>query len=159
MRGLILTVLCLGLALAGVRAGETDEFKEMRVIKGMWTARADGQKSGLAPNGGTTVSIELIADGTAKINGAENLADVRLHPSKEPKTLEIEYVEGPLKGKKQFGIYEFKPGKTEDADTWTIVISDVDAKESDRPMDITGAKGKAARYVFGRYNSNVKVIE
>jgi uncharacterized protein (TIGR03067 family) len=159
MRGLIFAVLCLGVVPVAARAGESDEFKELKVIKGLWTARTNGKQSGLAPNGGTTVSIELIADGTAKINGPDNLADVRLHPSKEPKTLEIEYVEGPLKGKKQFGIYEFKPGKTEESDAWTIVVTDLDAKESDRPTDITTAKGKSVRYVFGRVYLNPKTIE
>lgn len=160
MRALTTIALTLGLVLAAVRGAETEEFKELKVMKGTWGAETKQQEGGLSPKGKAQyVSIELIADGTAKINGAENLADVRINPTKEPRTIDIEYVDGPLKGKKQFGIYEFKKGKTDELDTWTIVIADIDVKAEDRPKDIAKAGGKSARYVFGRSGSNSRTIE
>jgi uncharacterized protein (TIGR03067 family) len=170
MRRLTFTCLMLTLGLAIVAAVRADEIrdraikrqKELKAMTGMWSAEAKGSGNGLASMGGKAayVSIELLADGTAKVNGPDNIADVTLDPTKEPKTVDIEYVEGPLKGKKQYGIYQFNEGKVRADDTWTLVVGDVDAKETDRPKDLAAAKDKSTRYVFGHPTQpNVKVIE
>ena len=60
-------------------------------------------------------------------------AKITIDPSKNPKTIDYEMLEGPTKGKRQLGIYEI------DGDTFKSAFAKPDAP---RPQDFKEAEGK-----------------
>jgi uncharacterized protein (TIGR03067 family) len=154
-----LPILSLVLLSAWVSAADDASEAEMKSLTGEWAASYYPPiPPGLAPKlpeGNPYVWCNINADSTAKINGFDNEAKLKLNPSKKPGTLDIEYTGGPLKGKKQHGIYEFRKGKKKELDTWVLVVADIGVKETDRPKDITKASAKETRYSFGRMYSRL----
>jgi uncharacterized protein (TIGR03067 family) len=159
MRCLFFTMMALAIIVPSLSAGDDAQEKELKILAGLWSAHIKVPVSGLAPEVGKSpyLNFDLKADGTAKVNGVDNQAKVTLNPAKKPKTIDIEYTGGPLKGKKQFGIYDFKKGKNKEHDTWIMVVADINTKAADRPTDLAKAKGNSTRYVFGR--SYLRTIE
>src|SRR5262249_51742020 len=147
-------------ALWGSAADNASE-EEVKSLAGEWSAEYHPPiPSGLAPKlpeGNPSVWSNINADGTAKNHGVDKKATVTFNHGNTPKTVDIEYSGGPLKGKKQFGIYEFKKGKKKELDTWVLVVADLDTKEADRPKDLEAKKPRTTRYTFGR--SYTRVIE
>jgi uncharacterized protein (TIGR03067 family) len=149
---MLLPVLLLAVSLQSVRAD--DAKKELRTLAGTWAARTSRPiPPGLAPEIDPRlpyIHLNLDGDGKARVNGPNNPAKITFHPDKTPKAVDFEYTDGPLKGKKQHGVYEFKKGKVRAEDTWVIVVGDIGVKEADRPKDLAKAGPKATRYVFHR---------
>jgi uncharacterized protein (TIGR03067 family) len=160
MRWLILTIPFLFIIVTGVQGGDDNAEKALADLEGLWTAKMpEPEYHGLAPRliENPYITIVLAKDGSARINGPDNTAKVTLNPSAKPKAVDIEYTACPLKGKRQYGIYEFKKGKTKDDGIWIIVVADIGVKEADRPTDLEKAKDKSTRYVFSR--GTIKSIE
>jgi uncharacterized protein (TIGR03067 family) len=161
MRKQLFTVVPLMLALTCVIAADDASEEVASNLAGDWSADYKPPiPPGLAPKlpeGNPYAWCSIKADGTAKVDGFDNEAKLKFNPAKKPGTVDIEYTGGPLKGKSQFGIYEFKKGKKKDLDTWILVVADLDTKQADRPKDITKASAKETRYIFGR--SYGRVIE
>jgi uncharacterized protein (TIGR03067 family) len=78
-------------------------------------------------------------------------AKITIDPSKKPKTIDYEVVDGPNKGKKQLGIYEL------DGDTFKSCFA---APGADRPMDYTSKAGeKRTSSVWKRVKAAAKPEE
>ena len=107
-----LLVACLVLAGIAVRAAEKEAgAKDLERLQGEWT-----MISGLAD--GTAVPEEMLrsssrvckSNETAVVVGGQLImrAKFKIDPSKNPKTIDYEVLEGPAKGGTLLGIYEFE---------------------------------------------------
>jgi RNA polymerase sigma factor (sigma-70 family) len=98
--------------------------------------------------------LRIKADGDMEIIGPfgpdRRHTKVTIDPARTPKTIDIEVLSGPYKGKKQYGIYEIKPGKEKKFDAFVLVVADLGTKEDGRPKDLKKAEPKTTRYEFGR---------
>jgi uncharacterized protein (TIGR03067 family) len=141
-RLLALTVLAPVL-WAGVSLGadpkEEALKKEMKDLTGTWEVtkvKVAGMDEQALPPG--TLQLVFTADGkySEKIMGKENEnGKYTVDPSKTPKTIDLDILEGMDKGKKQLGLYELK------GDDLKIAFAEPGGK--DRPADLAG-KGAAA---------------
>jgi uncharacterized protein (TIGR03067 family) len=108
---LAVLVACVPLAMA---AEEDDLKKELAKFQGTWEATAvtdAGQKSP-AEN---AAAIRIIFKGdeyTQLIQGQEvEKGKLKIDPSKNPKTIDLDIQSGESKGLKQFGLYAFEGEK------------------------------------------------
>src|SRR5262249_32943853 len=120
-----LTLLTVGFLLAA-DSPVKEVQQEMKKFQGTWAvarARRDGEVD--AELAGATVTLAgnmftsksgkaILAQGTWKVD-----------PAKKPKTIDIEYTDGPEKGQTAYGIYSLTDG------AWIVLIS---SPGKDRPV-------------------------
>jgi len=149
-----MTVLTLTLSAALAAPAEDppgDAVKaEMKKMEGAWAFEK------LVPNGeeprpeGELKQMRLVVrDNTRTVmQGGEvrNKATYTIDPKASPKTIDVEILDGPLKGRTLYGIY------TLDGDTFTMCLS-LDGKV--RPTKLEAAKGNVYQ-VFKRAKDEKK---
>src|SRR5262249_47534296 len=117
MRQRILMLVTVGLLVAGDAPQKEKGTREMKHLQGTWKvvqAKRDGEM--VAALKGGTVTLEgnkftsktgetILGQGTWKVD-----------PGRKPKTIDIEYTQGPEKGKKVLGICHLTKG------TWILAL-------------------------------------
>jgi uncharacterized protein (TIGR03067 family) len=132
-----LMMLLILLPLAGAApAPEPDVEEELKKFQGTWKLVAaqnyDGTES--TPESRETTSLVVSGDEFVMTGGTEDFkGKFTIDPSKKPKTIDVEFTEGKLKGTKLKGIYEFNK------DIRKSCFADANEK---RPKDFDGGKGK-----------------
>jgi uncharacterized protein (TIGR03067 family) len=135
----IRNVLLIGLASTGIWLARAEDDstarKDLAAIQGEWSmvsGSADGQPM---PEEMRKQMKRVCKDdeATTTMNGRVFIkAKITLDPSKKPKTIDYDVIDGFTKGKKQLGIYEVA------GDTFKSCFS---APGSERPKDFTGEAG------------------
>jgi uncharacterized protein (TIGR03067 family) len=111
MRRYVLLVLAAGLLVAADKK-EDAATKELKKLAGTWQADSyalNGQKA--PPDDLKKIKLAMTADGKATVlsDGKAILKlTVKLDPTQQPKTIDLTFTEGDLKGKTALGIYELK---------------------------------------------------
>jgi uncharacterized protein (TIGR03067 family) len=143
----IQTAFLIGLTAVLIAPGLADEDsavkKDLAALQGEWSmvsGSADGQPMPEKMREqmkrickGDEVTV---GPGTYSFGGAGQIffkAKITLDPSKKPKTIDYEMIEGPTKGKKQLGIYEVE------GDTLKSCFAKPGAE---RPTDFTSGEGR-----------------
>jgi uncharacterized protein (TIGR03067 family) len=133
----VVSALCLGVSF-GADPKEEAVQKEMKALAGTWEitkVKPAGQEEQALPPG--TLQLVISADGkySEKVMGKENEnGKYTVDPSKTPKTIDLDILEGPDKGKKQFGLYELK------GDDLKIAFAE---PGKERPADLAGKNAAA----------------
>jgi uncharacterized protein (TIGR03067 family) len=140
MRFLVLTLPVLGIAWSVAAAGNPAVKKELQILAhdGIVRANQIGQLWGLSkkngtkfggPGSGKFFTLDIDTDGSGKIRSPDGIWEVtvRVDPGKKPRTMDIEYRDGPHKGKKQFAIYKLEKERL------TILATAPGAAARDRP--------------------------
>ena len=133
MRKIIVAVAVV--VLAGAEKPDDAVKKELAELDGTWVL-VSGEREGMpltdnvikdskrvCKNGETTVTIQGMLFMKAKFT---------VDPSKKPKTIDYEIIDGPNKGKTQAGVYEL------DGDTVKFCFT---APGAERPTDLTAKAG------------------
>jgi len=127
-----LSLLCVFSA----RADEAASKADVQRLQGEWTmvsGSADGQA---VPEGMLEQSKRVCKDDVTTVTIGEQLilkAKFTLDPSKDPKHIDYEVIDGPTKGKKHHGIYAF------DGETVKFCFG---APDAERPADFTSNAGQ-----------------
>ena len=133
------TAILIGLAAAALSAAWAEDNdaakKDMAQLQGEWSmvsGSADGNAMPAAMR--ETARRVCKGDETTVTIGAQLLmkAKFTIDPSRKPKTIDYQMIDGPTKGKKQLGIYELQ------GDTVKFCFG---APGSERPTDFTSKPG------------------
>ena len=158
MRFLVLPLFVLGIAWSVSAADNPAVKKELAFlahdginraneVRQFWgLTKKDGANFG-GPGSGKFFYLELAADGSGKIKSPDGIWEVtvRVDPGKKPRTMDIEYCDGPHKGKKQFAIYKLEKEQL------TILATPPGAPPKDRPTSFDRRDGaKTTLLQFGR---------
>jgi uncharacterized protein (TIGR03067 family) len=121
---------------------------------GSWAWWRQAEEGGKAvPKGDLpAISFTLHADGKSTVRTPESEFQTSsvVDPTKRPKTLDIEYLGGPLKGQKQYGIYKVE------GDRWTVFSTPPGGKPDDRPRAFDTKTAKGALVVWERVKDDKK---
>jgi uncharacterized protein (TIGR03067 family) len=133
MRRLLLPLLISFL----LGAGNSDDAvkKEMKLLGGEWLMVSAEREGTAFPEEIIKSAKRVVKDGetTTELNGMVAVkAKFKVDPSKKPKTIDYELIDGPAKGKAMIGIYELKG----DVFKACMVMSD-----NARPTDFTTKAG------------------
>jgi uncharacterized protein (TIGR03067 family) len=127
--------------------------KELKALAGPWklvSVEVDGKP---VPKGDLpAISFTLNPDGKSAVRAPDGEFQTKsvIAPAKEPKALDIEYLGGPLKGQKQYGIYKV------DGDRWTVFSTPPGGKPEDRPREFDSKTAKGALVVWERVKDGKK---
>ncbi len=127
----LLVLGLLGALLLSGKAKAEDETKALAKLQGTWvvvSAEKDRQPLDRIKGGTMTIKDGNFAIKTA--GGAEMKGDLRVDPTKKPKTIDLAHQEGPLRDKTWQGIYELNDGELK------LVYAEADSGK-DRPTDFT----------------------
>ena len=128
----LVAVGCSGPALAAENPPVTNDLAQ---LQGTWTM-VSGSADGQAMPDEMLKQMKRVCKGdeTTTTTGGQVFmkAKITIDPSKRPKTIDYEMIEGFTKGKKQLGIYEV------DGDTFKSCFG---AAGADRPKDFTSRPG------------------
>ena len=135
----IRNALLIGLAVvwfAPIRAEDNPTIKkDIAQLQGEWSM-VSGTADGFAVPDAMLGNSKRVCKGdeTTVIVGGQLLMKARftIDPSKKPKTIDYQMIDGPTKGKKQLGIYEL------DGDRVKFCFG---APGSERPTDLTSKPG------------------
>jgi uncharacterized protein (TIGR03067 family) len=136
--------------LAGTGGAGAD--KELRALAGKWKLAAAEEGGRPVPKDKLPpISFTVHPDGTATVHtpDAEFKTRSKLDPARAPKTIDIVYLSGPLKGRRQYGIYKVE------GDRWTVFATHFGAKAEDRPRDFS-TKQKGRLMVWRRVKAEGK---
>jgi len=125
MRTLLVSFFLLAASGRLAHADDDAVVKELKALAGSWklvAVEVDGKP--ILKDDLPAISFTLHPDGKSDVQSPDGKFQTKsvIDPAKKPKTLDIEYLGGPLKGQKQYGIY-----KT-DGDRFTV--DDFDAAMS-----------------------------
>ena len=131
---LLIGLACTSISLAGAEDNPAFQ-KDIARLQGEWSM-VSGTVDGMAIPGAMLKEARRVCQGdeiTVKI-GAQLImkAKITIDPSKTPKTIDFQVIDGPTKGKRQLGIYEV------DGDTLKSCFAAPDAA---RPADFASAPG------------------
>ncbi len=121
-----------------------DVAKEFKKFRGNWTfksVKAGGKKLPAEPFKGRTVTFDGDKYFVKRGDKVEEVATLKLDPSKSPKTLDVRVTDGPNKGAVMLGIYEF------DDDTLKVCF---DPKGKKRPTAFKTAGSSSVLVVHKR---------
>jgi uncharacterized protein (TIGR03067 family) len=135
----IRTTLLIALTAMGISLGRADEDeprkKDMAALQGEW-AMVSGTADGFPIPETMLPNSRRVCKGnelTATVGGQLVMkARIIIDPSKQPKTIDYEVIEGPTKGRKHLGIYELN------GDTLKSCFA---APDADRPAEFTSKPG------------------
>jgi uncharacterized protein (TIGR03067 family) len=134
--GLTIVVATAFTAIAAHAEDNAAVKKDLARLQGEWSmqsATADGLELPEAMRSGFK---RICKDNELTVKNGDQLimrAKITIDPSKTPKTIDYDVVEGPTKGKKHLGIYEF------DGDTLKSCFA---APDMERPTDFTSKQGE-----------------
>lgn len=124
-----LRVMAIGIAWLLLAASPPPEAvqKELDAIRGTWTV-ATAEQDGRADDSMKNATVTITGDQFTTKVGATPLrhGTVAIDPTKQPKTIDLVYSDGPQKGKSSLGIYNLHE------DSWILFFS-VPGKK--RPAD------------------------
>ena len=125
----------------------------MKALAGSWklvAVEVDGKP--VPKDDLPAISFTLHPDGKTDVRSPDGKFQTKsvIDPAKQPKTLDIEYLGGPLKGQKQYGIY-----KT-DGDRFTVFSTSPGGKPEDRPREFDSKTAKGALVVWERVKDDKK---
>lgn len=145
--------LCLGLALAtpGLAADDDNSEalqKELAALEGNWQCTREEGAGRLTPEI-VVKGFRLIIEerkyqtiwGGKELGGAATI--VKLDPTVNPKTIDIEWTSGATKDQQQLGIYRIKDNKLE--------ICWAEASEKKRPKKFTTTPGVDSGKLYSAY--------
>jgi uncharacterized protein (TIGR03067 family) len=127
--------------------------KELKARAGSWKLASVEVEGKPVPKGDLpAILFTLHPDGKSTVRTPDGAFQTKsvIDLSKTPKTLDIEYLGGPLKGQKQYGIY-----KVED-DRWTVFSTPPGGKPEDRPREFDSKAAKGALVVWERVKDDKK---
>jgi uncharacterized protein (TIGR03067 family) len=131
----VLISLTAAFLLVGADAPSDAVKKEMAQLEGEWTM-VSGERDGQPlPDNFLKDAKRVAKDGVSTISFGDRVymkAKFSIDPTKKPKTIDYEIVEGETKGKKVLGIYEI------DGDKVRFCFSTPD---KDRPSEFTAKAG------------------
>jgi uncharacterized protein (TIGR03067 family) len=131
----LLVPVVAAFALVGADKPAEDVKKEMAQLEGEWTM-VSGERDGQPlPDNFLQNAKRVAKDGVSTISFGDRVymkAKFSIDPTKKPKTIDYEIVEGETKGKKVLGIYEI------DGDKVKFCFSTPD---KDRPTEFTAKSG------------------
>jgi uncharacterized protein (TIGR03067 family) len=112
MRLHALLILAAGLLVGADKKQEDTARKEMKKLAGTWQAFSyalDGKEAPAADLKKVKLIIKADGKATVESDGKPILqATVKIDPAREPRTIDLTFTEGGLKGKTALGIYELK---------------------------------------------------
>lgn len=137
------------LVTSGVLAAVDNESaaREWKALAGSWKLASVQEGGETVPKADLpAISFILKPDGTADVRTPDGEFQTRsvIDSSKTPKTLDIEYLGGPLKGQKQFGIYKI------DGDRLIVFSTLPGAKPDQRPREFDAKTAKGRLIVWQR---------
>ena len=128
----LITLACSGMVCAAEKPSVTNDLAQ---LQGTWTM-VSGSADGQAMPEEMLKQMKRVCKGdetTTTMGGQVFIkAKITIDPSKRPKTIDYEMIEGFTKGKKQLGIYEV------DGDTFKSCFA---AAGAERPKDFTSQPG------------------
>jgi len=137
-----IVLISFGSSLVLSGCGDSVAQKELKALEGIWNLVAVEENGESLPKGRFPPgSFALRADGiaTRRTSDGEQQSHFRLDPTKQPKTIDIVNLSGPLKDEKTFGIYKLDGEKW----TWMVLVAMKPTAE-DRPSDFH-TKGMTTR--------------
>jgi uncharacterized protein (TIGR03067 family) len=141
-------------AAAGpVAADDRAAAKELKSLAGSWKLVAVEAEGQAIPKGDLpAISFTLLPDGTSTVRTPDGEFQTKsvLDPAKTPRTLDIEYLGGPLKGQKQYGVYKVE------GDRWTVCSTPPGGKPEDRPRGFDSKTAKGTLVVWERVKDEKK---
>jgi uncharacterized protein (TIGR03067 family) len=131
-----LLMLVVAVPLLGADGPKPDAVKEeLKKFEGTWrlaAANIDGEER--KPEDIKNGSLVVVGDTfTLKIGNETHKGTFSIDPSKKPRTIDVEFTEGTLKGTNVVGIYEME------GDTRKSCFA---GPQTDRPTDFCAGKGK-----------------
>jgi len=138
-------LLLAAVVLTGCGGGDVQN--ELKALEGTWKLVAAEEGGQAIPQDKLpAISFTFQPDGTSTVRGPEGEFQTRssVDPTKNPKTIDIVFLSGPLKGRQQYGIYKVE------GDRQTVVATLADAKAEDRPVDFTTKGTKTRLMVWQR---------
>lgn len=134
-------------------AGDDAVRKELKALQGTW--KTVGLEAGGKPFPKEAVidfTFIIGADGKSigKMGKVEYQANIRVEPTKDPKTIDNSHETGASKGKKQFGIYKLE------GDRFTVCMTPPGAAESDRPKNFDTKDTRNVLFIFERVKEDKK---
>src|SRR5205809_896176 len=131
----VLVSLAAAFLLLGADKPADDIKKEMAQLEGEWTM-VSGERDGQpVPESFIKSGKRVFKDGESTVTFGDTLfmkAKVSIDPTKKPKTIDYDIIDGPTKGKKVLGIYEI------DGDTVKFCFA---APDKDRPTEFAAKEG------------------
>src|SRR5262245_36872224 len=150
----VLVAFSLLAAAGGPALADDDALaKELKALAGSWKLVAVEVEGKPVPRGELpAISFTLYPDGQSTVRTPDGEFQTKsvIDPSKTPKTLDIEYLGGPLKGQKQYGIYKVE------GDRWTVFATPPGGKAEDRPRAFDSKAAKGALVVWERVKHDTK---
>jgi uncharacterized protein (TIGR03067 family) len=136
-----------------VAADDKAVSKELKALAGSWKLVSSEVEGVPTPKDKLpAISIKLQSDGksTGQNPDGEILMSFVVDPAKTPKTVDIEHLSGPSKGKKQYGIYKV------DGDRWTVLATPPGYKPKDRPVEFDSTDALGPLVVWERVKEDKK---
>jgi len=153
MRKAIALFLLLG-ASGGLAAADDEALaKELKALAGSWKLVAVEVEGKPVPKGDLpAISFTLHPDGRSTVRTPDGEFQTKsvIAPGKTPKAFDIEYLGGPLKGQKQYGIYKVEGHR------WTVFSTPPGGKPEDRPRAFDSKTAKGALVVWERVKHDKK---
>ena len=141
MRRTLSAALLFGAAFAGVAIAD-DAEKALKEMEGTYTLKALSKGGKSAPPEVIAEFKEMTIKGdkiTLKLANRDQVASLKLDPSKKPAHIDMIPTEGPEKDRAMKGIYKFEKG------TLTIVLA---RNDGDRPKDFKEESEAVGTIVF-----------
>ena len=153
MRTVLVSFFLLAASGRLAHADDDAEAKELKALAGSWklvAVEVDGKP--IPKDDLPAISFTLHPDGKSDVQSPDGKFQTKsvIDPAKKPKTLDIEYLGGPQKGQKQYGIY-----KT-DGDRFTVFSTPPGGKPEDRPREFDSKTAKGALVVWERVKDDKK---
>jgi len=134
-----LLIALASLALSPARAQDNPAAKKDQAqLQGAWTMVSGSADGSPVPDAMLSDCKRVCKEGETTVTLGGQLflkAKFTLDPSKKPKTIDYDVIDGPTKGKKQLGIYELE------ADTVKFCFAKPD---SGRPSDFKPGEGRTS---------------
>jgi len=150
----VLTLLCVLTGFASEPASKQDAAaEELASLAGHWKIHSLEYLGKVAPRGEVpAISFTVRPDGTSTVRTPGGDFDTRstVDATRSPKTIDIEYLGGELKGKRQYGIYRI------DGDRWTVFCTPPDGRAEDRPREFDTTKAIGGMIVWERVKEESK---
>jgi uncharacterized protein (TIGR03067 family) len=135
-----LMIVTIGGTLAVGPPAQDDAKQESEKLQGIWTV-ARARRDGELDNSLKGATITISGDKFISKNGETVVAQGtwKIDPTKEPKTIDIRYTDGPEKNKRVFGIYAFKE------ESWVLLLA---AAGKDRPASFEKEMQEGQTYLL-----------
>ena len=129
-------IVLAAMAMSTARAEDSEAIKKDRAhLQGEWSMVSGSADGSAMPEAMRTTATRVCKDDETTVTIGGQLfmkAKFTIEPSRKPKTIDYQMIDGPTKGKKQLGIYEIE------GDTVRFCFG---SPGSERPQDFTSKPG------------------